>query len=296
MLDAPDKTETAAGAPAAPAAPSAPAELFEGPLPGWKPPEPALPPVSPLLDAAAKSAVLAEARSIAATPEAKSVAPPAAPAIVKGRLKGIAILGSQPDTVMQAPFHDEGFRIYVCSPDNTPYGHEQNRRTLPRFDEWFELHAPIEDQSRPYGYLNYVAQLPVVWMRDIRALRTGLFKGGRAYPDRELYGTHAMTKRIVRAPNGLMREVEVPIPAGDGRFCPYMFTSSLAYMMAKAIVDCEREGIPQIGLWGIQQRAEGEYAYQRPGTRYFLWEAMKAGIKVRVDPLSQMFDAPDQKW
>jgi len=294
MLDTTTPKDETAGAPAVPAAPSvhpgaesAIAALFDAPLPGWKPPAPAV-------------------SSRAVAPAALATGSPVAPAIVKGRLKGIAIVGSQPTTVMQAPFGDEGWAIYACSPDNTPWGHEKNRRTLPRFDQWFELHAPIEDHSRPYGYLQYVASLPFVWMRDGRALATGLFKGARPFPDRELYGTHGTQKRIIKGPGGLMREVEVPIPAGDGRFCPYMFTSSLAYMMAKAIVDIEemvKDGRmggngapPMMGAWGIRQQEQGEYAYQRPGTRYFLWEAMMAGIKVHVDLQSGLFDAPDARW
>jgi hypothetical protein len=226
------------------------------------------------------------------------------PAIVKGRLKGIAVVGSHPVTVMDAPFGDEGWLIYACSPDNTPYGDSANRRTLPRHDQWFELHAPIEHPTRPYGYLQYVAQLPVLWMRDRRALATRLFKGARAYPQKELFGTCVVQKRQVQVADGVWQEQRVALPVGDGLFCPYMFTSSIAYIMAKAIVDIEAlagdgrfaDGPPKLGLWGILQSSDREYASQRDGTRYFLWEAARRGIDVSVAPESRLAERPEDNW
>jgi hypothetical protein len=268
MLDAPQIDE--AGALKAPA--------------GLRPYE-ALKPTLPPLDPSGMGAVL----------DAVDGAP-AAPAIARGRLKGIAIVGSHPATATMAPFQDEGWLIYACSPDNTPFGDPKNCRTLPRHDQWFELHAPIEDPTRPWAYLHYVSQLPHVWMRDPRAMASGLFKGAKPYPEKELFGGHVVEERTVEVQKGVFQKQRVGIPAGDGRFCPYAFTSSIAYIMAKAIVDCESGGIAQIGLWGILQRSDKEYAYQRGGTQYFIHEALRAGIKVMVAPESRLFDMPDHKW
>ena len=78
------------------------------------------------------------------------------------------------------------------------------------------------------------------------------------------------------------------------QFCAFLFSSSIAFMLAKAIADCERLGIKQIGLWGILQSSETEFAYQRPGTQYFLWEATRRGIKVLAAKESQLFEpAPE---
>lgn len=310
MLDAPQTQDMPTGAPTAPVAPVP----LPG-LPGWKPSEPALPPIGALVDSVVKERVRSEARR-----------PPAAPAIVRNRLKGIAILGSHPATVMQAPFADEGWLIYACSPDNTPYGHTKNRRELPRFDQWFELHAPIEDPSRPFGYLHYVSRLSCpVWMRDERAMASGLFKSARPYPEAQLRGTDFIEKRVVEVKPpvyetaevkpgvrakvevrpGLYQKVGVPVPNGDGRFCAYMFTSSIAYIAAKAILDIEglmAEGRiggsepPMLGFWGILQSGDDEYAYQRAGTQYFIDQAMKAGIRTLVAPESRLFDMPSYKW
>jgi hypothetical protein len=209
--------------------------------------------------------------------------------------KMIAILGSNPTTVMQAPFHDESVYIYACSPDNTPYGHSKHARALPRFDAWVEAHIPVEDPSRPFAYLKAVSEMPLVWLRDERALRH--FKGGRLYPEKELRGTSTLQKVKVQGPDGsVVGERIAEIPNHDGIFDPCQFTSSIAFMLAKAITDAEAEGIRMIGLWGIMQAAENEYVYQRPGIQYFIHEAMKRGIKVVANRESCLFDMPQWKW
>lgn len=191
---------------------------------------------------------------------------PAAAAPVKHT--GIAILGSHPQTVMTAPFDKPDWLIYACSPHNV------EQRTLPRWDQWFEVHNPVQDKTRSYHYLRGLeeqarakqarGETPVVWMRDKAALPH--FPGAQPYPEKEI-------KAI---------------------FSPFMFTSSIAFILAKAIVDCERSGIRQLGLWGILQASEQEYAYQRPGTQYFIWEATRRGIKVLAAPESKLFEPPPE--
>ena len=203
---------------------------------------------------------------------------------------GIAVLGSHPQTVMQAPFNGswkdgkqfaqieidyekgdidgtivepppEGeWLIWACSPHNV------EQRKLPRKDEWFEIHKPIADATRAYPYLRYLENLPKVWMRDKEAI--SLFPGAEEYPEKE------------------MKE----------RFGPYCFTSSIAFILAKAIVTCERDKIPNIGLWGIMQASQTEYTYQRPGIQNLIWEATKAGINVMAPFESQLFHPPMEKF
>lgn len=189
---------------------------------------------------------------------------------------GIAILGSHPATVMQAPFDDPAWLIYACSPHNI------EMRTLPRVDEWFEVHLPVTHPTRQYGYLrsledNNVAINPphakVIWARDPQF--GARVRDARPYPEKE------------------MKE----------RFCPFLFNSSIAYMMAKSIVDCERLGITEIGLFGILQASDEEWNYQRPSTQYFIWEASKRGIRVGVPETEmaesrarRLFDLPPENW
>jgi hypothetical protein len=173
--------------------------------------------------------------------------------------KGIAVLGSHPATVMLAPFSDD-WLIYACSP------HNFERRQLPRWDEWFEIHIPLADKTRAYPYLKFLETVPLVWMRDKAAMHH--FPGARLYPEDEM----------------------------KAEFGPFTFTSSIAFMIAKAIKDCEMQGIRQIGLWGIMQASATEYAYQRPGIQNLIWEANRRGIKVVAPDVSKLFEPPPEDF
>jgi hypothetical protein len=211
---------------------------------------------------------------------------PAAPVSVpaQARYRMIAVCGSNPVTKMTAPFGDESVLIYSCSPDNSPYGNNPQCCPLPRVDQLFELHAPLEDPTRPAAYLYWVAEQPFVWMRDARALKSGVFKGARPYPEKQLFGT------LTKLPDGSI------VPTGDGMFFPNAFTSSISYMIAKAISDCIEHNIPEIALFGILQSEEEEYKSQRFGTQYMLWAARQRGIKTIVAPESRLLEGPTNKW
>lgn len=196
-------------------------------------------------------------------------------------LKGIAVCGSNPHTKMQAPFDDKGWLIYSCSPDNTPHGlNPGNCSPLPRVDQAFEIHNPVFDRTRPYAYLDWLKNIPVVWMRDQIAMQmtingTPLFPTARPYPEKEM----------------------------KARFGVFTFTSTIAFMMAKAIVDCEAlraKGLmpetPQIGLWGILQMSKPEYMEQRQGTQNMIHEATKSGIKVLASSKSLLFEPPPETF
>lgn len=84
-------------------------------------------------------------------------------------------------------------------------------------------------------------------------------------------------------PNGLLFPFEkyqkqYPKPAKE------FFTSTAAWLMAKAIDD----GYEKIGLWGIEMCTDEEYAYQRPGVKFFQVEAERKGIEVVIPPESDL--------
>jgi len=181
--------------------------------------------------------------------------------------KGIAILGSHPQTKKLAPFDDD-WLIYACSPDNSPFGYSEHKSTLPRVDVWFELHRPIADVTRPYRYLRWLEDMdcPII-MRDKDAMPA--FPTSVPYPDKEL----------------------------KERFGPFAFSSSVAYMIAKAIADCEEMGIEHIGLWGIMQQSKIEYIKHATGTQQLLWEAHKADITIALpEEAKHLFDPPEEDW
>lgn len=257
-------------------------------------------------DDSAAEAVSAMQEAIAETKEPQS------------RIKGIAVLGSHPATVAKAPFHDPDWLIYACSPHNI------EQRTLPRVSEWFEVHLPVTHPTRQYEYLrrleqNNVAANPphasVIWARDEQFLAR--CRDARPYPEQEMKAV----------------------------FGPFTFTSSIAFMLAKAIVDCldgqywrlsvpsfeeaaetckalqakkdvdpfhagqvafstmrlyEQYGrtppIPAVGLWGIMQASETEYAYQRPGIQNLIWHATRLGLQILAPKESGLFEPPPENW
>lgn len=116
---------------------------------------------------------------------------------------------------------------------------------LPRVDAWFELHN-LDRKFIPSNqpWLNKITQHPRVYI---------------AYPDQRL-------------PHGIL------YPAAEmvEKYGTDFFTSSIAYMLAFAI-----EQKPEvIGMWGVDMAANEEYNQQRPGCKFFMREARKAGIKV----------------
>lgn len=190
------------------------------------------------------------------------------------KITGIAIMGSHPATVQDGPFDMADWLIYACSPHNLVFEAQDGRnpglRYFPggkradggrfRVDEWFEVHKPLAHDTRPYGYLRELEKLPLVWMRDKEGLSR--IKGAREYPEAEL----------------------------KKHFGPFFFTSSIAFMLAKAIADCQRMGIPRIGIWGVMQASENEYSYQRPGIQYFIQRATELGIQVLAPEPSKLFE------
>ena len=174
--------------------------------------------------------------------------------------KGIAILGSHPATVAMAPF-DDNWLIYACSP------HNYERRKLPRFDAWFEVHVPVAHQTRAYDYLKYLETVPVVWVRDKDALKH--FPGAKVYPEEEM----------------------------KAEFGPFTFTSSIAFMLAKAIKDIE-VGLaePTIALFGIMQASANEFTYQRPGIQNLIWHAAQRKIHVVAPDISKLFEPPPEDF
>jgi hypothetical protein len=134
----------------------------------------------------------------------------------------IAILGSATSSRMLAPFNDPDWEIWACSPANCD---------LPRIDAFFEIHG-LDTVLRQPEYKDFVAwcaKHPRIYMQEKRPE----FPGAYVYPFEEM----------------------------QRRFGKYFWTSSIAYMLALAIVKRPEA----IGLFGVDMSASEEYAHQRPG-------------------------------
>jgi hypothetical protein len=77
----------------------------------------------------------------------------------------------------------------------------------------------------------------------------------------------------------------IPVDYLVGKYGPYFFTSSLAWMFALAM----EENPQSIGLWGVDMAATEEYGYQRAGCQFFAMLARSKGIEVGVPPESDLF-------
>lgn len=178
----------------------------------------------------------------------------------------IAIMGSAPSSLRLAPFSDQTWQIWGCSPGLFP--------NVPRVDAWFELHRwepPVIGNpglQKPWfspEYVMWMAGQKLVWMRD---------------KVKEIPNSHAYPEDHIR-----------------NMFGDYFFTSSIAWMMAMGIdqILAEREKAPEgtvrqdaIGLFGVDMAADEEYGYQRAGCQYFISLANLLDIQIIVPPESDI--------
>lgn len=93
-----------------------------------------------------------------------------------------------------------------------------------------------------------------------------------------------MIEKVAEVPNSVV------YPKDDmvNEFGPYFFTSTPAWMLALAIKMQPEE----IGIWGIDMAAAGEYSEQKPGCIHFIQIAKDRGIKITVPQESDLLRPP----
>lgn len=161
----------------------------------------------------------------------------------------VAIVGAAPSSRMLAPFKDETWEIWACSAGNT--------KALPRITQWFELHDLVDLTSERWSswcveYLEILRNAKYkVWMHS-----------NEVVPNAEAFPKDALVEKWPDAP----------------------FTSSFAWMMAKAIYD----GATKISVYGVDLTAGMEYEYERPGAQYWISWARQAGIEVFIPAESDL--------
>lgn len=165
----------------------------------------------------------------------------------------IALIGSAPSSVRQAPFGSSDWQIWGCSPGAWA--------VVPRSDRWFEIHR--WEPGQPWmseDYCDFVKNHPDAWVS-------------------------------VEVPGTYMKPL--PVEELVAKYGPYFFTSTLSWMFAMAIEEIlawrekGNEG-GSIGLWGVDMAATEEYGYQRAGCQYFAMIAKSLGIEVGVPPESDL--------
>lgn len=160
----------------------------------------------------------------------------------------IALVGTEPESHGFAPWDDLSWEIWSSGLSSEGF---------PRVDRHFEVHALDFTEERFGG------DRMQVWVDHLNG--------------------HPCVYSLIRQaqiPNAVLLDV----PALFARFGPYFFSSTMAWMMGKAIMDAEkrRDSEEVIGLWGIDCTAQEEYLAQRPGIQFFITEAQRAGIAVQA--------------
>lgn len=165
----------------------------------------------------------------------------------------IAIAGTAPGSAGDVPWEDKQWEIWGLA-----------WRAYPRVDLLFEIHPPKTwGPSHGDGYRESLkrSQIPIYF----REKHPDIPKGAR-YP---------------------IEDVRADLCPEDGGADADFFTSSLAFMMALAIVQKPEE----IALYGCDLLTGGEYEYQRPAMEYLVGLARGRGIKVFIPKRSALCKA-----
>jgi len=165
----------------------------------------------------------------------------------------VALVGTCPSSRMLAPYDDQSWEIWACSPDNA-YGR------LPRVTKWFEIHGDLTwPESDEWGASKYVG-----WLNEqqfpIYAIDQSVIKKALTFPKDELLR----------------------------KFGHFFFTSTFSWAFAHALT----KGAEVIGLYGIDMSVASEYAHQRPGLQHFIWLASQAGVEVVAPDESDILQPP----
>lgn len=169
----------------------------------------------------------------------------------------IAMVGGAPESKYIAPYGDNSWEIWATSMCHTAQ--------IPRCNAFFEIHS-LSPLMQDHTYTLYLA-----WLRTL--------------PRIYCFETHP------KFPNGML----LPWEEMFRRFKPHFFTSSLAYMMALAIM---RDPKPEwVGFWGFDMMGSDEYKDQRPAVHHFADIMDREGIKLWVPPESEMLvPSPPYGW
>jgi hypothetical protein len=178
----------------------------------------------------------------------------------------IALVGSAPASMRNAPYGSNEWKIFGCSPGL--YG------VAPRVDEWFETHLwePGQTWFSP-EYCQWLAALPKRGVKLWVGGDVGALPGAEIYPFDEVLNRYDPMRW----------------------FC----SSSLFWMMTRAMdliaAECaEQNRTPtpdkdKIAYFGVDMAAGEEYEMQRAGIHFLTYKATALGIEVGAPPESDLF-------
>lgn len=162
----------------------------------------------------------------------------------------IALLGSAPSSLPLAPFGDDTWKIWGCSPG--AYEHVSSHGL--EAHAWFEIHDADRIKRQYPDYFAFLHRFPgPVWTAwDV---------------------------------DGIQNCRPFPLDRVKEEFGADFLTSTVALMFALALLE---DDVGEIGLWGVDMAHSSEYAYQRPALKHFIWRAREKGITVTIPPQSDL--------
>lgn len=182
----------------------------------------------------------------------------------------IAILGTSSSSMALAPFKDQSWAIWGCSPGAYPLC-AQNRS-----DVWFEPHRWLPTSPGQFGAPGTKPWFSPEFHAFLKAHKGPVF----------MSEVHESIPMCIRIPFEDLIE----------KYGPYFWTSTISYMIAMAIdqlQDRARKGEQvAIGLWGVDMAASEEWSYQRPGCQHFIGLAMSLGINIVLPQESDLMRPP----
>jgi hypothetical protein len=182
-------------------------------------------------------------------------------------LRKIALIGSAPSSVTRAPYDDPSWSIWGCSPGAIVH--------MKRISCFFEMHRFVD--PNPCHEINYIKRLAALTVPVYMVHPSPEVPASVTYPKEtvlDFVWGHVLDL------HGRKR---------SARFNPNDFTSSLAWMLALAIVELANEpGQNEIGLWGVDMSAQEEYGGQRDGCLSLIHIAKSIGIRITLPPESDL--------
>ena len=160
----------------------------------------------------------------------------------------VAIVARAPDTRYLAPFHEQGWDIWTCSPLGAP-----SYTDIPRWNNWYEIHQLDEKEVECPGYLDFLKLYgDRVWIREPH----------HRLPDAQIYPLEDVVSCCgENFVNG-------------NRY----YTNTVSLMIAHAIM----LGVKELGVYGTNMAQHSEYGGQKPSCELFLGLAAGKGIKVTI--------------
>jgi hypothetical protein len=170
----------------------------------------------------------------------------------------IALLGTSGSSMGLAPFTDQSWAIWACSPGTMSICAQQ------RSDVFFETHRWMPSQPGKFGAPGTKPWFSPEFHQFLRDHKGPVFM---SQPDPSIPSS-----------------VRVPFESLIEKYGPYFFNSSISWMLAMAIEALAPRAQAgekvALGLWGIDMAASEEWAYQRPGCQHFIGLAKSLGIEI----------------